>query len=108
MLFFVCVYGQITHAQDVPKLAEKILAATVYLEMTDTNEKPISYGSGFFVSSTSIVTNLHVVVGTAKGTAKLVDKPKTYRIQGIIATDTKNDLALLKVTVPGIKPIRPG
>ena len=108
VLFFVCVYGQITHAQDVPKLAEKILAATVYLEMTDTNEKPISYGSGFFVSSTSIVTNLHVVVGTAKGTAKLVDKPKTYRIQGIIATDTKNDLALLKVTVPGIKPIRLG
>ncbi len=108
VLFLVCVYGHITHAQDVPQLAEKALASTVYLEMMDTNGKPISYGSGFFVSPTLIVTNFHVVAGTAKGTAKLVDKPKTYRIQGVTATDTKNDLTLLKVTVPGIKPLQLG
>ena len=108
VLFFVCVCGQITHAQDIPKLAEKALAATVYLEMTDTNGQPISYGSGFFVSSTTIVTNFHVVAGTAKGTAKSVDKTRTYRIQGVVATDTKNDLAILKVKMASIKRLRLG
>lgn len=107
-LLFICVFRQLGHAQDIPQLAEKALAATVYLEMMDTNGKPISYGSGFFVSATLIATNYHVIAGTAKGTAKLVGKPKTYRIQGVIAIDTKNDLALLKVTVPGIKPLSLG
>ena len=108
VLFFVCVCGHITHAQDVTQLAKRTLAATVYLEMADTNGKLISYGSGFFVSPTTIVTNFHVIAGTAKGIAKSVDKTRTYRIQGVVATDTKNDLAILKVKVPSTKLLRLG
>lgn len=92
-------------AQDAPKLAEKAFAATVYLEMTDTDGKPISYGSGFFVSPTHIVTNFHVIAGVTNGTAKLVNIPKKYPIEGFVAIDPINDLVLLQVKSNGIKPL---
>ncbi len=89
-------------------IAEKALAATVYLEMKDTNGKTLGIGSGFFVKPNLIATNYHVIEGAAKGTAKLVGKFTTYRIEGVTATDKQNDLALLKVTAYGIKPLSLG
>ncbi len=86
-------------------IAEKALAATVYLEMKDTNGKTLGIGSGFFVKPNLIATNYHVIEGAAKGTAKLVGKSTTYKIEGVTATDKINDLALLKVTAYGIKPL---
>ncbi len=89
-------------------IAEKALAATVYLEMKDRNGKALGIGSGFFVKSNLIATNYHVIEGAAKGTAKLVGKYTQYNIEGVTATDKANDLALLKVTVYGIKPLSLG
>ena len=92
-------------AQTVPQIAEKALAATVYLEMQDTKGLPLGFGSGFFVGENLIATNYHVIEGAARGTAKLVGKDTKYTIEGFTATDTVNDLALLKVTMDGIKPL---
>ena len=92
-------------AQTAPQIAEKTLAATVYLEMQDSKGLPLGFGSGFFVRDNLIVTNYHVIEGAARGTAKLVGKFTTYTIEGVTATDKTNDLALLKVTAPGIKPL---
>ena len=89
-------------------IAEKALAATVYLEMKDKNGKTLGIGSGFFVKSNLIATNYHVIEGAAKGTAKLVGKFITYNIEGVTATDKTNDLVLLKVTAYGIKPLSLG
>ena len=89
-------------------IAEKALAATVYLEMKDTNGKTLGIGSGFFVKPNIIATNYHVIEGAAKGTAKLVGKFTRYKIEGVTATDKTNDLALLKVTAYGIKPLSLG
>ena len=89
-------------------IAEKALAATVYLEMKDKNGKTLGIGSGFFVKPNLIATNYHVIEGAAKGTAKLVGKYTTYNIEGVTATDKTNDLALLKVTAYGIKPLALG
>ncbi len=89
-------------------IAEKALAATVYLEMKDTNDKTLGIGSGFFVKPNLIATNYHVIEGAAKGTAKLVGKFTTYNIEGVTATDKTNDLAILKVTAYGIKPLSLG
>ncbi len=85
------------------EIAEKALAATVYLEMKDKNGKTLGIGSGFFVKPNLIATNYHVIEGAAKGTAKLVGKSTIYKIEGVTATDKTNDLALLKVTAFGIK-----
>ena len=92
-------------AQTAPQIAEKTLAATVYLEMQDSKGLPLGFGSGFFVRDNLIVTNYHVIEGAARGTAKLVGKFTIYTIEGVTATDKTNDLALLKVTAPGIKPL---
>ena len=89
-------------------IAEKALAATVNLEMKDKSGKTLGIGSGFFVKSDLIATNYHVIEGAAKGTAKLVGKNTTYNIEGVTATDKNNDLALLKVTAYGIKPLSLG
>ena len=94
-----------TPAQTVPEIAEKALATTVYLEMQDNNGLPLGFGSGFFVKPNLIATDYHVIEGAARGTAKLVGKSTTYEIEGITATDKINDLALLKVTTYGIKPL---
>ena len=92
-------------AQTAPEIAEKALAATVYLEMQDSKGVPLGFGSGFFVGDNLIATNYHVIEGAARGTAKLVGQFSTYTIEGVTATDQTNDLALLKVTVSGIKPL---
>ena len=92
-------------AQTAPQIAEKALAATVYLEMQNSNGVPLGFGSGFFVRDNLIATNYHVIEGAARGTAKLVGQFSTYTIEGVTATDKTNDLALLKVTVSGIKPL---
>ena len=92
-------------AQTAPQIAEKALAATVYLEMQDSNGVPLGFGSGFFVGDNLIATNYHVIEGAARGSAKLVGQFSTYTIEGVTATDQTNDLALLKVTMSGIKPL---
>ena len=89
-------------------IAEKALAATVYLEMKDKSGKTLGIGSGFFVKPNLIATNYHVIEGAAKGTAKLVGKYTRYNIEGVTATDKVNDLVLLKVTAYGIKPLSLG
>ncbi|MDE0397348.1 MAG: tetratricopeptide repeat protein [Candidatus Poribacteria bacterium] len=89
-------------------IAEKALAATVYLEMKDSNGKILGFGSGFFIKSNLIATNYHVIEGAARGTAKLVGKHTTYNIEGTTATDKTNDLALLRVTAYGVKPLSLG
>ena len=104
VLLFFCPIS-ISPAQTVPEIAEKALAATVYLEMQDSNGLPLGFGSGFFVKSNLIATNYHVIAGAASGTAKLVGKYTTYKIEGWTATDEDNDLALLKVSAYGIKPL---
>ncbi len=92
----------------VEAIAEKALAATVYLEMKDTDGRTLGIGSGFFVKPNLIATNYHMIEGAANGTAKRVGKSTTYNIEGVTATDKKNDLALLKVKANGIKPLSIG
>ena len=90
------------------QLAEKALAATVSLEMKDSTGTTLSFGSGFFVKPNQIATNFHVIVGARQGTAKLIGKYTQYQIEGIVATDKENDLAVLNVTAYGVTPLSLG
>ena len=92
-------------AQTTEQIAEKALAATVYLEITDRNDQPLGFGSGFFVGQSQIATNFHIVEGAAKGTAILAGSPTKYAVEGISATDEENDLAILKVTAFEAEPL---
>ncbi len=106
-LLLFCI-TTVVPAQTVEQIAEKALAATVYLEMKDSTGKTIGFGSGFFVAENLIATNYHVIEGAATGTARLVKNTRlaeiytnyineytTYTIEGFTATDETNDLILL-------------
>ena len=84
-------------AQAPQQIAKNALASTVLIVMADANGQLLSTGSGFFVERGIIATNLHVVEGVFKGYIKQVGVNKTYRIQSIVAMDTRQDLALIKV-----------
>ena len=86
-----------TSAQNAAQVAEKALAAAVYLEMADRDGHPLGAGSGFLVGQSQIATNFHIIAGAAKGTAQLAGKSTKYTIEGITATDEQHDLAILKV-----------
>ena len=87
-------------------LIEEATASTVLLVMNDRDNKPIGMGSGFFVQPNTIATNYHVIEGAAHGTVKLVRMPTKYTIDGVLAIDKDNDLALLKVSAASdIKPL---
>lgn len=97
----LCRITTVTSAPTAEQIAEKALAATVYMEMKDRNGKTVAFGSGFFVGQNRIATNFHVIKDAVKGTAKHVSKFKIYHINNMYATsatDKENDLALLKVT----------
>ena len=94
--------------QTTEEIAENALAATVYLEMQDSNGLMLGIGSGFFLRPDLIATNFHVIQGAERGTAKLASKGTKYTVEGITATDEDNDLVLLKVIAQGIKPLSLG
>ena len=86
-------------------LIEEAAASTVLLVMNDRNNN-LSMGSGFFVLPNTIVTNYHVIEGSASGTVNLVGMPTKYTIDGVLAIDKDNDLALLQVSASSdIKPL---
>ena len=105
MVLFLLGTTAMVFAQTAEQIAEKALAATVYIEVKNRNGTVIGFGSGFFVAEDKIVTNFHVIEGAANGTVKLVNEHNHYDIDGVLATDTDNDLALLKVSMLRSKPL---
>ena len=87
--------------QTPQQIAKSALASTVLIVMEEANGKSISSGSGFFIGQGIIATNLHVVEGVFRGYVKRVGIDKTYRIEGIVGMDTRQDLALIKVADVG-------
>ncbi len=96
------------HTQSPQQIARKALASTVLLVMEDANGQPLSLGSGFFVHSGQVATNLHVVKGASRGYAKLVGQKTKYDIEGITAVDAERDLVILKISVPRAQAISLG
>jgi tetratricopeptide (TPR) repeat protein len=103
-LFLFCI-TTVVSAQTAAQIAEKALAATVYLEMTDRDGQTLGFGSGFFVEHNQVATNFQLIEGAAKGTATQVGKTTKYTIEGISATDEQNDLAILEIKGSEVEPL---
>ena len=88
---------KIEFIQNAIPLAQRALDSTMLLVTEDANDKPLSFGSGFFVGNNLIATNLHVVHGAEKCFAKLFSQKTMYEIEGYTAIDPENDLIILKV-----------
>ena len=85
--------------EPLPHLIKRIKCAVVLITTYNEEGKPVQQGSGFFVESNRIITNLHVLDGASQTRIKTFDG-KTYDVQGIVAVNEKRDLALLEVSVP--------
>ena len=92
---------QVVLPQTPQQIAKKALNSTVLIVMENANGQPVSSGSGFFVGSGMITTNLHVVEGVFNGYVKRVGTDNKHRIEGIIAMDSRQDLVILKVSDVG-------
>ena len=93
---------QITVQWTPQQIAKAALTSTVLVVMEDANGQPVSSGSGFFVGRGMIATNLHVIEGVFNGYIKQVGMDKTYRIKGVVAMNSQQDLAILRVSDIGV------
>ena len=86
-----------TPEQREKKVKEKVRNATVNVQ-TDINN---SGGSGFFVTSNKIVTNIHVLAGEPDIFVSVVGPKTTYQIEGVVGFDPEHDLVILQVKSEG-------
>src|SRR5713226_2289506 len=69
----------------------------------DAKEQSLISGTGFFVRSGEVVTNLHVIRGAHRVEVHTLEgKGRTYPVKGTLAVDDEADVALLSVDVPGV------
>ena len=86
------------------EIARRSLPSVVVLISRDTDGKAVTLSSGFFVTPRIIATNYHVISEASRATAKLLTGDKSeYAIDGSVAIDEDNDLALLQIGA-GIEP----
>ena len=92
---------KVSDRPDLDQIAKIGKAATVQIGSLSVEGSP-TLGSGFFVKHNLIVTNVHNInqksFDGAVSVAKLVNKPTWYTIDGVMTSDPKRDLVILKVT----------
>jgi Flp pilus assembly protein TadD len=92
--FTVCAE---TEQIDLKSLAKKARPAVMLLVISDANGKEIATGTGFLVSADGkLITNFHVIEKAASAVAKAENGGK-FEVEGVLASDPKNDLVLLKL-----------
>src|SRR5437870_5119142 len=83
---------------DTTALTEKALRSVVLL-IVSAHGEPIGQGSGFLVSRDGkIVTNYHVIENADSAIVKFPNGA-FYPVEGILASDPANDVAILKSAV---------
>lgn len=94
----VLLLHAIACAQSARVIADTTFQSVVLLTMEDSNGRPVSTASGFFVREDLVVTNFHAVREGVQGHVKLVGSRGTYVIAGVASMDQGKDLAVLRVT----------
>jgi S1-C subfamily serine protease len=87
--------------ENLPALVKRVKPSVVAIATYDSSGEPLMTGSGFFLRSGQVVTNLHVVRGAVRAEIKTLDgKGRVFPINGTLAVDEEGDLALLSVDMP--------
>ena len=77
---------------------EDIIGTTVLIEKEYEADSSTGLGNGFFIEPDKIVTNIHVLSDGTIVNVKCQKTGTTYTVEGVIASDDINDLAVLKTT----------
>ena len=101
-LVLVLLLTSAVRAQEsLPALVKRVKPAVVAIATFDANGEAVMTGSGFFLRTGQVVTNLHVIRGSVRAEIKTLDgKGKAFPVNGVLAVDEEGDLALLGVDMP--------
>ena len=87
---------------DLKSLAKKASPAVMLLVISDANGKEVASGTGFLISADGkLITNYHVVERGTIAVAK-AGNGGLFPVEGVLASDPKNDLAVLKIAGKGL------
>jgi S1-C subfamily serine protease len=82
---------------DLPALARKTRPSVVLIVVYDSAGRPTATGTGFLISQDGILaTNAHVIKAGTGAVAKTEDG-RVLRVVGVMGSDMKNDVVLLKI-----------
>ena len=93
----------VVHAspESLPELVRRVKPSVVSVLTYDAKGEPLISGSGFYLRSGEVVTNLHVIRGAQRVEIHTLEgKGRTYPVNGALAIDEEGDLALLSVDMP--------
>lgn len=80
----------------LPELIRRVKPSVVSVLTYNAKNEPLMTGSGFFVSPTQVVTNLHVVERAHRVDVRTYEgKGKTYAVEALAGIDEEGDLAVL-------------
>lgn len=95
-------------AYTASEIAKKLSPSIVNIEAYDSSGMPLANGSGYIIDTTGkIVTNYHLINNADSAKVKTNDG-KTYDVIKVLAYDSKQDLALIKVNATGLQPVMLG
>lgn len=91
--------------ESLPELVRRVKPQVVAIATYDSQGEALMTGSGFFLRSGQVVTNLHVIRGAQRCEIKTLDgKGKVFPVSGTLALDEEGDLALLGIEMPPDRP----
>ena len=86
---------------NLPELVRRVKPSVVAIATFDQKGEALSTGSGFFLASENVLTNLHVLRGAYRAEIRTLDgKGRVYPVKGVLSVDDEGDLALLSVDIP--------
>ena len=86
-------------AQPSEETLSHVKHAVVSITTYDAANKPLLTGTGFFIDSDRVITNLHVVRGAHLISIKTYDR-RVYSDLRVSAANEKNDLVMLEISSP--------
>lgn len=97
--------GAQTATLTIPAIVERAQGAVVLVRGSSSDGATTYDGTGFLVSADGIVvTNYHVIAHDATAVVKLPNGAY-FPVEGVLATDPKRDLALLKLQANGLRTV---
>ena len=81
------------------KTIDQVKRGVVSIATFDADNKPLLLGGGFFVQPNRLVTSIHVLKGATRATIRTFDG-QSFSVEGIVALNQGNDLALLQTNAP--------
>ena len=105
LLFLLVATTATALAEPSAKTIDQVKRGVVSIATFDQDGKPLLLGGGFFVQSNRLVTSIHVLKGASRATVRTFDG-QSYCVEGIVALNADNDLALLQTsTAANVAPL---